>query len=162
MKKMNIIDACLWLGGILTIVLLIGVLVSCDNRPSVYAPAAQLAPQVAQPAPLIVQQSNDGFWKGWMFGHVFGSGSTVVHHYDSRPAYVAPRTTTVISNTTVVNKTVVRPAAPVPAPAPRTTYSVPSYGAPRASSYSGSYSSRSSYSSYSSRSSYSGFSSGRR
>ncbi|RQS39758.1 hypothetical protein [Burkholderia sp. Bp8990] len=144
----------------LGLIVFIALLASCGERP---APVAQViqqpAPQVAQvaPAPVVVQPSNDGFWQGLMLGHLMNGGPSVVHHYDSRPAYVAPRSTTIVNNTTVVNKTVVRPSAPVSSPRPSTTYS-----APHATSYAGSYSARSSYSSYSSRSSYSGSSYSRR
>jgi hypothetical protein len=110
------------------------------------APVIQPAP-VVQAAPVIVQQShNDGFINGLLLGHMMSGGSnhTVVHHYDApRPAYVAPRTT-VVNNTTVIN----RPAAPAYVP-PRPAYVAPkpAYVAPRATSYAGSYSSRSTYSS---------------
>jgi hypothetical protein len=136
----------------IAIVMFVFIVTSCDRL----EPVAQVVqpPQVVQtaPAPVIVQQSNDGFWQGLMLGHMFSSGPTIVHHYDSRPAYVTPRST-VVHNTTIVNKTVVQSSAPAPRP---------TYTAPRATSYSGSYSSRPSYSSYSSRSSYSSFSSSRR
>ena len=139
----------------LGIVVLVALLASCGERSVPVAQVVQPAPQMA-PAPVVVQQSNDGFWQGLMLGHILNSGPSVVHHYDSRPAYVAPRSTTIVNNTTVVNRTVVRPT---PAPAPRQSAT---YSAPRATSYAGSYSARSSYSSYSSRSSYSGYSSSRR
>ncbi len=147
--------------GALILLLMVG---SCIDRP---APVAQIvqpvSPQVVQAAPVaappvIVQQSSsDGFFQGMLVGHLFSSGPTVIHHYDSRPAYVAPRTTTIVNNTTVVNRSTTVRATPTPPSRPSYSYS-----APRATSYSGSYSSRPSYSSYSSRSSYSGFSSSRR
>jgi hypothetical protein len=154
--------------AVLTVIGIVLIMASCD-RPETVAQAP--APVVVQPAtaavqapPVIVQQSsNDGFWQGVMLGHLFGGQQTVVHRYDSRPAYVVPRAP-VVSNTTIINKTVVRPAPSMPTPA--RSFSVPapqpSYMPPRATSYSGSYSSRSSYSSYSSRSSFSSFSGGRR
>lgn len=136
------------------------IVASCSDRPTVVTQAPPSA------APVVVQQSNDGFWQGVLLGHFFRSGPSVVHHYDNRPAYVAPRP--VVQNTTIVNKTIVqsiqRPAAaPVVRPSsPPARSVVPSVSAPRPTTYSGSYSSRSSYSSYSSRSSYSSFSSARR
>lgn len=141
----------LLIGGLIGIVIF--ALWSCDRPAQPFAQIVQPA-QTAAAQPVVVQQSNDSFWQNMMIWHLLSnSGPTVVHHYDSRPSYVLPRAPAV-SNTTIINKTVVR--AMPSAPSPR-----PSYTAPRATSYSGSYSSRSSYSSYSSRSSYSGFS-GRR
>lgn len=141
--------------GIVAAAVLIGAtlaLTSCDDRPQ----AVAVVPQAGQPAPVVVaQQSDDHFWRDmWLYQTFFGGSRTTVveHHYVSpRPAYVAPRAPTVVNNTTIVNKTVIRPAAPTPAPRP-----APSYSAPRVTSYAGSYSSRPSYSSYSSRASFSG------
>jgi hypothetical protein len=131
---------------------------SCDRPAQPIAQIVQPAQTVA-PQPVVMQQSNDSFWQNMMIWHLLtNNGPTVIHHYDSRPSYVAPRPP-VVSNTTIINKTLVRASPSTPTPA--RSYSAPSYAPPRATSYSGSYSSRSSYSSYSSRSSYSGFS-GRR
>jgi hypothetical protein len=146
----------------------LALIVGACSRPD---PVAQVPATVVQPAqsspPVVVQQSsNDGFWQNVFLYHMlFGSNTTVVHHYDTpRSSYVAPSRTTV-QNTTIVNKTVVQ-SAPRPAPAAgvaqaptRPSAPTTSYSPPRATSYSGSYSSRPSYSSYSSRAS---FSSGRR
>lgn len=138
--------------------LCIMVIASCDDR---QPQAVTYASPPAQ-APVVVAQqpSPDRFWENMLLYHMLfgGNSTTVVHHYDA-PRYVAPRQT-VVNNTTIVNKTVVKPA-PAPSAPPRSV--VPSYSAPRATSYSGSYSSRPSYSvsSYSSRSSFSSFS-GRR
>ncbi|MDN7825114.1 hypothetical protein QZN01_20900 [Burkholderia cenocepacia] len=123
------------------------IVASCSDRPTVVTHALQPA------APVVVQQSNDGFWQGVLLGHFFSSSPSVVHHYDSRPAYVAPRA--IVQNTTIVNKTVVqsasRPVAPAMRPStPAARTVVPSVSTPRPSPYSGSYSSRSSYSSFSS------------
>jgi hypothetical protein len=121
-------------------------LASCD-RP---AQLVQAVPAGTPPV-VVAQQSDAGFWRDMMFWHMFAGGNTtVVHHYISRPAYVAPRAP-VVNNTTIINKTYVRPALPVNAgatryAAPKQAYSAP----PRATSYSGSYSSRSSYRSFSS------------
>lgn len=123
-----------------------------DYAPQYAPPVVAQAPVVMQPAPVIVQQShNDGFINGLLLGHMMSGGGshTVVHHYDApRPAYVAPRTT-IVNNTTVIN----RPVSPAPAPSYATPK--PAYVTPRATSYAGSYSPKSSYSSssYSSRSS---------
>jgi hypothetical protein len=134
---------------------------SCSSREYSTAYAPQYAPPVVaqapiiQPAPIVqaapvVVQQNDGFIHGLLLGHMMSGGGShsVVHHYDApRPAYVAPRTT-VVNNTTVIN----RPAAPAYVP-PKPAYVSPrpAYVAPRATSYAGSYASRSSYSSVTSR-----------
>jgi hypothetical protein len=139
------------------IALCVAVIAACDDQPPQQVSYMQSA-QPVQQAPVIIQQSHDGFWEGLMIGHLFSSGPTVVHHYDAT-RYVAPRQT-VVNNTTIINKTAVKPAANTSVP-PRSV--APSYSTPRATSYSGSYSSRPSYSvsSYSARSTFSSFS-GRR
>ncbi|MDN7558200.1 hypothetical protein [Burkholderia orbicola] len=135
------------------------IVASCSDRPAVVTQAAQQAP-----APVVVQQNDGSFWQMLFLHHMLfgGNQSMVVHHYDSRPAYVPPRA--VVRNTTIVNKTVVQSAPQSVSPAvrpsaPAARFVVPSVSTPRPTTYSGSYSSRSSYSSYSARSS---FSSGRR
>lgn len=130
------------------------ILSSCDDRP-----VQQVTYSPQQPAPQLVavQQPSQGhFWENVLLYHMIfgGNQTTVVHQYSApRPVYVAlQRSTTVVNNTTIINRSA--PSYAAPAPRPTTTYTPP-----RVTSYSGSYSSRPSYSSYSSRSS---FSSGRR
>jgi hypothetical protein len=158
MKKKILIGALLVLGVVVLIA-------SCSDKPQQVAqiPAQSVAvPQVA-PTPVVVQQSDNGFWQNVFLYHLMfgGNSTTVVHHYDTpRPYMAPPRSTPVVNNTTIVNHAT--PAAPVRPATAAPVAPTRSYSVPRATSYSGSYSARSSgYSSYSSRSSYSGFS-GRR
>jgi hypothetical protein len=133
------------IGIMAAVAVVVGVLLLCAASDQRLAYVPQVA-QSGQPAPVIVQQSHDGFWEGMMLGHLFSSGPTVVHHYDAPRAYVAPRTT-IVNNTTVVNHVAPAPAARPPAPA---------YVAPRVTSVAGAYSPRPSYSSsYSASRSYS-------
>ncbi|WP_144156535.1 hypothetical protein [Paraburkholderia sp. BCC1885] len=127
---------------------------SCDQQPQ---PVAYAPQQQGQSPVMVAQQpANDNFLEDVFLYHmIFGGNQTTVVHQYSRPAYVAPpRSTTVVNNTTIINRAVPAPPYTAPTLRPTTTYTPP-----RATSYSGSYSPRPSYSSYSSRSSYS---SGRR
>jgi len=88
-----------------------------DRDPQIVQAPVTAAPVIAQPAPVVVQQSHDGFFTGMLMGHLMSSGGGV-----SR-------------NTTVINKSVTN----VTRVAPRTTYAPTrsySYSPSRSYSYS--------------------------
>jgi hypothetical protein len=105
---------------LLSILLLALALNACSPAPQYAPPVAQVqqGPIVAGQAPVIVQQvpSHDGFWSGYMMGHLFSGG------YGYRSPVVVQRT--------IIAPTVVRPAYVAPVPRAIT----PSY-VPRPSAY---------------------------
>jgi hypothetical protein len=148
------------------------VIASCSHHDDVAYVQPQQAPVMAAQAPavyaaappVVVQAApaHDGFLTGMLMGHLMsGGGSTRVEHHYVNPAPVQRNVVQNVTKNVTINKTVnATPAAPVAAPtaAPRPSYSAPSYSSSTRSAYSG-YSSRSSTSysgGYSSRSSFGG------
>lgn len=90
----------LYLAGIAVLIVVMAVITGCYRNDAVYVqpPVAVQQPVAVAPTAVAVQPSNDGFWSGYLMGHLMSGG-----YYGY--GYHAP---VVQHNTTIVQQSVTR------------------------------------------------------